>query len=158
MHTPVQGPLCHHNRREPVTGAQGPEQLMAGKPQQVKKPKKRGKQEGKGEEERVRGSRQAGRQANIVLLGSFLRKKCNISRKGLQVLQRCWFMKIYSLSLRKAVSRKCWLAAAKNFSSMLFDCILQTKCLLLGNISLEPDLPRKLLLSDSIYTVLLWLL
>lgn len=46
-----------------------------------------------------------------------------------------------------------WLAR-KNFSSIHFDCILQTKCLLLGNISLEPDLPQKLLLSDSIYTLL----
>lgn len=46
-----------------------------------------------------------------------------------------------------------WLAR-KNFSSIHFDCILQTKCLLLGNISLELDLPQKLLLSDSIYIVL----
>lgn len=63
---------------------------MAGKLQQVKKPKKRGKQEGKGEGEREgRGGRQAGRHANSSALGSVLppvRKKCNISRKGLQVL------------------------------------------------------------------------
>lgn len=50
-----------------------------------------------------------------------------------------------------------WLAR-KDFSSIHFDCILQTKCLLLGNISFEPDLPQKLLLSDSIYTLLPWLL
>lgn len=143
------------------TRHEGPGTWVAGKYNRLKSQRKEESKRGGGKEERKKGKGEASRQANRFLLGSVLlpvRKKCNISRKGLQVAQRRWFIKIYSLSLCKAVSRKCWLAAAKNFSSMLFDCILQTKCLLLGNISLEPDLPQKLLLSDSIYTVLLWLL
>lgn len=64
-------------------------------------------------------------------------------------LRFCFFFRSVKLLSESAD----WLAR-KDFSSIRFDCILQTKRLLLGNISLEPDLPRKLLLSDSIYTLL----